>query len=242
VVNANWRYIFIINAILAVISLIGLAKNMPNPPVTEPAPLKLSNILYTYRQIFSTRLLLQGGLIISLISLPMISWIGLAPILVMKIMGKSFGSYIVYQSLVFGGFIISSISVQFIAGRISFYKLITHGILIAVGGLFLSWLFHSSNPLFIGGMFISSFGIGLFNGSIFRLAITATKQSNSMSAASLNIIQSLLLAGGLEILNQLCAKFNYSLASYTLLNLGIGGIMLVIGFNFAHLIKTRQWQ
>ena len=67
----------------------------------------------------------KGGLIIALSMLPMIAWIGMAPILVMQIMGKSFGAYIIYQSFVFGGFILSSISIQFVAGRFSFYTMIT---------------------------------------------------------------------------------------------------------------------
>ena len=36
IVAANWRYVFIVTAILAVTSLIGLAKNMPNNKPDTP--------------------------------------------------------------------------------------------------------------------------------------------------------------------------------------------------------------
>ena len=241
ILAANWRYVFIITAILAITSLIGLAKNMPNNKPSRKA-MTLKEILQTYLKIIRTRPLLQGGLIIAVSSLPLITWIGLAPILVMKTMGKSFGYYIVYQTLVFGGFIVSSISIQFMAGRISFYKLITRGSLIAICGLAISLIFSSIHIVFILGLFLASFGIGIFNGSIFRIAITSTGQSNSMSAATLNIIQSTVLAGGLEVLNILCSKFGYSLFGFALLNLGAGIILLGLCLNFAKLVKLRAWQ
>lgn len=241
ILAANWRYVFIITAILAITSLIGLAKNMPNNKPSRKA-MTLKEILQTYLKIIRTRPLLQGGLIIAISSLPLITWIGLAPILVMQTMGKSFGYYIVYQTLVFGGFIVSSISIQFMAGRISFYKLITRGSVIAICGLAISLIFSSIHIVFILGLFLASFGIGIFNGSIFRIAITSTGQSNSMSAATLNIIQSTVLAGGLEVLNVLCSKFGYSLFGFALLNLGAGVILLGLCLNFAKLVKLRAWQ
>lgn len=241
ILAANWRYVFIITAVLAITSLIGLAKNMPNNKPSRKA-MTLKEILQTYLKIIRTRPLLQGGLIIAISSLPLITWIGLAPILVMQTMGKSFGYYIVYQTLVFGGFIVSSISIQFMAGRISFYKLITRGSVIAICGLAISLIFSSIHIVFILGLFLASFGIGIFNGSIFRIAITSTGQSNSMSAATLNIIQSSVLAGGLEVLNVLCSKFGYSLFGFALLNLGAGIILLGLCLNFAKLVKLRAWQ
>ena len=241
ILAANWRYVFIVTAVLAITSLIGLAKNMPNNKPSRKA-MTLKEILQTYLKIIRTRPLLQGGLIIAVSSLPLITWIGLAPILVMQTMGKSFSYYIIYQTLVFGGFIVSSISIQFMAGRISFYKLITRGSLIAVLGLVISLIFSSIHIVFILGLFLASFGIGIFNGSIFRIAITSTEQSNSMSAATLNIIQSTVLAGGLEVLNILCSKFGYSLFGFALLNLGSGIILLLLCLNFAKLVKLRAWQ
>jgi DHA1 family multidrug/chloramphenicol efflux transport protein-like MFS transporter len=241
IVAANWRYVFIVTAILAVTSLIGLAKNMPNNKPDTPR-MNLKEVLQTYVKILSTRTLLQGGLIIALAMLPMIAWIGMAPILVMQIMGKSFGAYIIYQSFVFGGFILSSISIQFVAGRFSFYTMITRGTMIALIGLVISVFGHNSNEIFVFGLFVASFGIGLFNGSIYRIAITSTGLSGSMSAASLNIIQATMLAAGVEILNDLCSKFKYSTLSFSMLNLIVGIILSVLCFNYAKLVKSRLWQ
>ncbi|TXI94043.1 MAG: MFS transporter [Neisseriales bacterium] len=241
ILAANWRYVFIVTAILAVTSLIGLAKNMPNSkPAADPMPLR--EIISTYRKIISTRFLLQGGIIIAVICLPMIAWIGLAPVLVLKTLGKSYTEYIIYQSLVFGGFILSSISIQFLAGRFSFYKLITRGTVLSFIGLAVADVFHQHTWIFITGMFLASFGIGLFNGSIFRIAITSTGVSNSMSAAMLNIIQSGSMAASLEIVNQICDYFNYTIASFTTVNLSCGIIMVIICFNYARLVKDRSWQ
>lgn len=241
IIAFDWRYVFIVTAVFAITSLFGLAKNMPNNKPSTPA-MNLNEIISTYVKIIKTRSLIQGGLIIAIACLPMISWIGLAPIIVMKIMGKSFGAYVIYQSVVFGGFILSSISIQFVAGRFSFHSLITRGTIVTIIGLLVSFIGHKSDIAFIGGMFIASFGIGLFNGSIFRIAITSTGLSNSMSAAMLNIIQSTMLAAGLEILNYLGSLYNYTIFSFTLLNLIAGIVLLILCFNYANLIKERQWQ
>lgn len=241
IIAANWRYVFIVTAVLAIISLIGLARNMPNSkPSTEIMPFK--EILATYRTIITTRFLLQGAIIIAVICLPMIAWIGLAPVLVLKTLGKSYSDYIIYQSLVFGGFILSSISIQFLAGRFSFYKLITRGTVLSFIGLLIAAIFYMHTWIFIMGMFLASFGIGLYNGSIFRIAITSTGVSNSMSAATLNIIQSASMAASIEIVNKICDHFNYSIASFAIVNLVCGIVMLVICFNFAQLVKNRSWQ
>ena len=241
IIAANWRYIFIITAVLAIVSLIGLAKNMPNSkPTTEVMPFK--EIISTYKKIISTRYLLQGALIIAIVCLPMIAWIGLAPVLVLKTLGKSYSEYIIYQSLVFGGFILSSISIQFMAGKFSFFTLITRGTILSFTGLLVSMLFYQNINIFIFGMFLASFGIGLFNGSIFRIAITSTGLSNSMSAAMLNIIQSGSMAASLEIVNQICDHFNYTIVSFAAVNLFSGIIMIILCFNFAKLVKNREWK
>lgn len=242
IIAFDWRYIFIVTTILAVVSLIGLARNMPNNKPVDHVAMNIKEIISTYIKIIRTRTLIQGGLIIAIVSLPMISWIGLAPILVMQIMGKSYSEYVIYQSLVFGGFIVSSISIQFLAGRFSFHALITRGTILAFAGLVISFVGCQSNYSFIGGMFLASLGIGIFNGSIFRIAITSTGLSNSMSAAMLNIIQSTVLAAGLEILNSLSNIFHYTIFSFTALNMLAGVIMLALCFNYAHHVKGRQWQ
>jgi hypothetical protein len=120
--------------------------------------------------------------------------------------------------------------------------MITRGTMIALIGLLISVFGHNSNEIFVFGLFVASFGIGLFNGSIYRIAITSTGLSGSMSAASLNIIQATMLAAGVEILNDLCSKFKYSTLSFSMLNLIVGIILSVLCFNYAKLVKSRLWQ
>ena len=241
IVNHNWRYVFIVTAVLAIISFLGLAKNMPNNKPDQKNP-NIKEIIKIYKTIFSTKTLIKGGLIISISALPMIGWIGLAPVLVMKTLGKGFEEYVIYQVIVFGGFIISSVGIQFMAGRFSFYSLITRGSIVGLLGLAISCIGHNYIPLFIGGLFIASLGVGIFNGSIFRVAITSTGASNSMSAASLNIVQSLSMACGLEIINYLSSIWNFSILSFSALNLTAGIVTTLLCFNFANQIRSREWQ
>lgn len=241
IINHNWRYVFIVTAVLAVISFFGLFKNMPNNKPTQNTT-SIKEIISTYKTIFTTKTLIIGGLIISISALPMIGWIGLAPVLVMKTMGKGFAEYVIYQTIVFGGFILSSVGIQFLAGRFSFYTLITRGVILTGVGLLVSLVGHAYVELFIGGLFIASLGVGIFNGSIFRIAITSTGVSNSMSAASLNIIQSLSMALGLELINYLSSLWNFSILSFCALNMIAGIITIILCFKFAKQIRSREWQ
>lgn len=241
ILHVNWRYIFIITTLLALLSMLGLAKNMPNLKPSAPR-MRFKKILQTYCLIIASPTLVRGSLIIALSCLPMIAWIGLAPILVLQTMQQSFTTYIAYQAVIFGGFILSSILMQFITGKFSFYVLITRGAVLSLSGLILSFIGHNNVNLFIGGLFIAAFGTGLFNGSVTRIVLTSTKVSNSMSAAMLNIIQSLVVAAGLELINMLCNQFNYSLFSFSCLNALSGIIMLWLCLTFARQVKNRTWR
>ena len=63
-----------------------------------------------------------------------------------------------------------------------------------------------------------------------------------MSAASLNIVQSLSMACGLEIINYLSSIWNFSILSFSALNLTAGIITTLLCFNFANQIRSREWQ
>lgn len=237
---ANWRFVFVITVIFAIISFFGLSKTMPDNK--HYVKHNVIDIMKTYAKITRTRVLLQGGVVIFLCFLPMLNWIGISPILIMKTMGLNYTHYVIYQIIVCLGFVISSIAMQFIADRYSFYVLITRGVTIATTGIIIAFIFHQNIVLFLLGMSIATLGQGIFSGSVFRIAITSTGLSNSMSGAVMNIIQSGGMALGLELMNIYCNKFNYSLFSFTSANAVISILCLIVCYNFAIITKSRVEQ
>ncbi|HMT03071.1 MAG TPA: MFS transporter [Burkholderiales bacterium] len=237
---SSWEYVFIVTWILGLVSLCGLFIYMPRGKILTKE-LNKNNILNGYKNIFSNKNFLLGIGLSSISLVPIISWIGLSPIIIVKSMHNSFSVYLIYQSIIFAGFILSSVLMQIIAGKFSFYNLIIYGSSIAVLGLFITLIFNKNGNLFIVGMFISAFGIGLYNGPTIRLAMKATGESINLNSATMCLVNGLFLAVGLEIANILCDYYSYSLKTFSIINIFIGGLIIILSSIFAKQYKTREW-
>lgn len=238
---SHWEFVFIISGILGVISLYGLFKYMPQGQITQKR-IDVGQIVKSYKLIFSNKTFMFGIFINGIAVLPIIAWIGLSPTIILDKMRESFTVYIVYQSVIFGGFIVSSTAMQKIAGRFSFKFIIKGGGTIAILGLIVAAVFHMYGTLFIMGMFIYAFGFGVCNGVITRIALMSTGQSGSLSSSAFSLLNGLYLSSGLEIYSIVCAKFDYSLASYAIFNLLFGVIVYLCALKFGKMNEGREWK
>lgn len=238
----GWQYVFIITAILATISLLGLYFYMPtgNISASRIDPIQIAK---NYTSIISNRIFFLGILINGLSIVPMISWIGLSPVMIRETLHLSNLVYLTCQSIIFCGFILSSILVKFIAGRFSFYQIIRCGSSISLFGLLLaavcSWV---GLYLMVGGFFIYAFGFGLYNGSLIRIALSSTKQTMAMTSAMMSLILGSFLVIGLETANRVTGYFNYSIISFA----SFAGVVAILSFvlvcYFSRFIRDRVWQ
>jgi DHA1 family multidrug/chloramphenicol efflux transport protein-like MFS transporter len=239
-VNSAWEYVFIVSGLLGVITLIGLFKYMPQGKISR-ITLNTGEILHSYKRIYTNKNFTFGIITMALTLIPVISWVGLSPVIIMDKMHQSFTIYIIYQAIIFGGFILSSAIIQKIAGRFSFYSLIIIGSIVAFFGILIAAIFSYNGPVFVAGMCIYSIGVGLYNGSIVRIALMGTGESTSLSSAAMSLINSFILATGLEITNQLCNYFGYSLHSFSIINLLLGIVFFIFALNFAKNNRSREW-
>lgn len=237
---SSWEWIFVVSGVLGVTSLFGLIKYMP-PGKLAVEKADLYQILHSYRKIFTHKTFMSGILIFSLMNLPLLAWVGLSPVIILDKMHQSFAIYITYQAIVFSGFILSSILIQKIAGKFSAYTLITRGVGIACLGLTVSLILRPYPKLFMLGMFIYSFGFGLYCGTIVRLALMSTGESTSLSSSAMSLLFSLCLSSGLELYNLICDYFGYSLLTYSLINFVLALVSLRFSWTFAKQNKDRQW-
>lgn len=237
---SKWQYVFIISGILGAISLVGLYKYMPNDiKISTPKV----NTVKRYLDILTTKIFILGAITSGIAAVPILSWIGLAPIILVEKLKLSSLDYIIYQIIIFSGFILSSIFIQKAAGRFSIYKLIVNGSSLGLIGLLIALITESlSKNMFIFGMWVYTLGIGLFNGVLARITLTSTKEDTStLNAAIFSLFFSLITASGLEMVNQVANRFDYSLRSFTVINLVVGIMTFAIAFYFAKLNKDRQW-
>lgn len=240
-VASRWEYVFIISGILGCISLIGLYKYMPQGEI-HTTKIDVKQIIVSYKKIITDKTFLLGMTGLGLSVIPFVSWIGISPATILENQHQPFKVYVIYQCIIFSGFVISSMIANQIAGRVSFYNLIRVGGILSFTGLFtggiLCWV---NTPLVIASMSLYAFGLGLYNGSLFRIIISSSGESMNLSSAVTTLVNCIFLSVGLELCNRISEVFNYSIESFAIINLCISIPVFFLIRKFAIINKERAW-
>ncbi|NHZ64982.1 MFS transporter [Massilia genomosp. 1] len=227
-----WQSIFGIGFVLGCIAWLGLFTFMPRTETRTP-PADLAAIRASYLTIVRNKKFMSGILIAALAITPLTAWIGLSPLIIMEHMGQPYGTYILYQLVIFSGFILSTMAIQQLGDGFSLTRLIRQGAALAVVGMLGAGLVYRHGHLFIVCMFIFSAGFGLFNGALIRLSLTATGVSMNLTSSAMSLLYCVYIAAGVEIYNLVGAYFDYSLASYALFNVPLGVLLGICLMRFA---------
>jgi len=140
-----------------------------------------------------------------------------------------------------GGLPLSSIVMQFIAGELTFYQIMTSGNVLFIVGAAWSLVFSRSPLLLAIGFFVNSAGLGLFNGMIFRIIMGECKFSQGMTMSLLAFIQTIAMATGLEVANLTCGKLGFSLFSFSLISFLFSTIAFSFVYSFIKINKNKKW-
>ncbi len=237
---ADWRYVFVVIGIVASIALFGLSRYTPESKKTL-SRINVKEITATYYSILKNKNFAVGSSAICLAVLPLIAWIGLAPVLIMKTAKLDFVHYIAYQIIALSGLSLGSIAMQFIAGKVSFLRIMTTGNVLFVLGATFSLVFFKNPLLLSTGFFMGTLGFGLFNGMVWRIIMSDSRFSQSMTISLLVFIQTIVMAGGIEIVNSICGSFGFSLFSFALVNFIFSIAASMFIYHFAKMNKNREW-
>ncbi|MFN7094826.1 MAG: hypothetical protein ACK4M7_05635, partial [Burkholderiales bacterium] len=221
-----------------------LSRSTPTEAIKN-VPIKGKSIILAYWQMIKLPQLLIGICANGLIAVPSLTWIAVSPTLVMHTANLSLNHYLVYQVIAIGGLFVSSLVMQFIAGRVSLSKLIYFGIFWIVPGLTIGIIFPYFQPPLLWiviGLASYTFGLGFVSGAIMRSLGTLHTVSQNMLFSLIFFLQTLVMTLTLEIVNPVLSKHNYSLASYALSNFIVGIIAVILVLSFAHLNRHRPAQ
>ncbi len=238
--HGSWRYIFVVIGILAIIAFVGLFKYTPTTE-RQNHHLTLSANIKTYIKILCTRQFILGALSSAAAIVPIITWIGLSPTIIMKTQGLTMVEYGLYQLIAIGGLMLSSLLMQFIAGKFSYSRLMISMAFVSLFGLILGFVFDASLNVVAIGMFLYSFGLGIFNNLVIRLIMTTPNLPQSMVSSLMVFFQTLTLSVGLDIATRICASFNYSLTAFAAVNMVLGCVFFVMISLYAHMNRNKQW-
>ena len=238
---SNWHYVFVLSLILGTISLIGLYRYAPTSEI-NPDKMNFKQILLHYKEIAYSPNFALGVCATFFAAMPLLIWIGIAPNLILHNLKLSYSKFILYQIIALSGLLVSSLTIQFLAGKWQLHQLIRRGCYISLSGILISLIGSQSINIISIGLFIYSLGLGLSNGSIIRIIMSNKNLSQSMAASLMTFIQTLAFAIGIELSDYFCDKFNYSGFSFTFSCVIFAIIAVIITRKFAKANEAREWQ
>lgn len=200
---APWRSCFLFIAAISLISLIGLWYKMPETvsPHTEKAP--YSQIIHDYISLFGQARFLRAGLAMAMISMPLIGWIAMSPVLMVNDFGCSLLEYGLWQLPIFGSLVVGNVLVFFIAGRWPLGRSVLLGYWPMAAGavcVFLGLALKTHSPIFIvAGISLLAFAEGLSMAVLYRFALMSADHAKGIVAAGLSILAMSFYALGIEI-------------------------------------------
>ncbi len=112
----SWQYIFILTAMLGVITLIGLYSTIPKDNLPRKK-IEFRQLTAQYGAIIKNKEFFQGMLCSVFSISTLLMWIGQAPNLVLYHLHQDYTHYVIYQLIGIGGLSVSSILMQFIVGK-----------------------------------------------------------------------------------------------------------------------------
>ncbi len=212
----SWRMLFNMIGIASLLIAIGLWFGMPEtlgvrrrdgstlPFSAFPA----GQILNDYRSLLNNSVFINGSLVLGLLSVPLLAWIGLSPLLLMRYLGYSAIDYGLWQLPVLGSLMLGNLVLNYAIEKMELEQLLRLALIPIGSGLMLmpilTWYSGSLAVLSIT-MGIYTFGLGLGNACLYRLTLFSSDMSKGIVAAMLGMISTALLSLGCIALSMLNA-------------------------------------
>ncbi|WP_249384115.1 MFS transporter [Chitinivorax sp. B] len=215
----SWRELFIGIALLTLLVATGLWRFMPETigvrrtdgSLLPATPLHVGQILASYGELLRNNRFMQGSLALGLISIPLIGWIGIAPLLLVQHQGLSVLAYGLWQLPIFGGLIAGNLALNHLAQRYELDKLVRMSLLPIIGGLAGMLTFTAATgwlAMLVIGMSVYAFGMGICNASLYRLTLFASESGKGTVAAMLGMLSVATIGLGSTLLAKLGAGDN----------------------------------
>lgn len=211
----HWRGIFIITALLAFISAIGLFIYMPEtahlrysknskpekkPDLTILPKLNFNNVLNVFKRILKNKIFLSGCALAGLNMIPILSWIAISPIILMEKYKFSSAMFGIIQIPVFGGIVIATVFVSKLVKKFPLTKIVQMGSNIMICSIvfmgFSTIIFTDSILFLVTPIYIYGIGLGASNSSLYRLVLFSSNESKGTVASLFSVITALIFIIG----------------------------------------------
>ena len=226
--HVSWHWGFIGIAFIAFLSWFGLKAKMPNTQVSVTKQ-PIGYVLDDFKKVFKNKRFLTLTLSMPLISMPLMLWIALSPVILVEQLGLSNMQYGLAQFPVLGGLIAGNIVLMRVVDRLPLGQTIMRGLpLMFVGTLILllgvlipDYFIHC----LIIGMTCISFGEGISFSVLYRFALMSSDVSKGTVAAAVSVLLMLSFFVVIELVRMLYETYDlvaYSVSCFVLIALWFG--------------------
>ncbi|NLY64383.1 MAG: MFS transporter [Alcaligenaceae bacterium] len=199
----SWHWGFILIAGITCLSLIGLYRHMPETVDLAAPKEPMASIWAHYKTTLRNRNFIQLALFSPIIGLPMLVWIGLSPVFLIKDLGLSNMGYAQAQIPIFACLILGNVILARVSGKVPVGQTVYYALpLVVSGGLCL--LLAGLIPAFaltglILGMSLLALSQGLSFAVLYRLTLLSSQAPKGVVAAAMSLIMMLMSAISIEL-------------------------------------------
>ncbi|MDD2946650.1 MAG: MFS transporter [Acinetobacter sp.] len=189
--HVSWHWGFIGIASLAFLSWFGLKAKMPENKVSLPKQ-PFGYILDDFKQVYKNRRFLAMTLALPMVSMPLMLWIALSPVMLVEELGFSSMQYGLAQFPVLGGLIVGNVVLIKIIDKLALGRSVLMGlpimllgtVILLVGVIWPNYLIWC----LIAGMTLISFGEGISFSVLYRFALMSSEVSKGTVAAAVSML------------------------------------------------------
>ncbi len=189
--HVSWHWGFIGIASLAFLSWFGLKAKMPDTKVSIPKQ-PISYILDDFKQVYKNKRFLGMTLALPMVSMPLMLWIALSPVILVEELGFSSMQYGLAQFPVLGGLILGNVVLIKIIDKLALGKSVLMGLPIMLLGtvVLLAGVIWQDYLIWclIAGMTLISFGEGISFSVLYRFALMSSEVSKGTVAAAVSML------------------------------------------------------
>ncbi len=237
--HVSWHWGFIGIALLAFLSWFGLKAKMPEYKQSIPKQ-PISYILYDFKKVYQDKHFLGLTLALPMVSMPLMVWIALSPVMLVEELGLSSLQYGMAQFPVLGGLILGNIVLIKVIDKLALGKTVLIGLPIMLFGTFILllgviWPAYFLWSLIIG-MTLISFGEGLSFSVLYRFAVMSSQVSKGTVAAAVSMLLMFSFFIIIELVRMLYEQFH--LLGYSLACL----VLIALWFTFPRMLLNKVMQ
>ncbi|MEQ1388790.1 MFS transporter [Acinetobacter radioresistens] len=237
--HVSWHWGFIGIALLAFLSWFGLKAKMPEYKQSIPKQ-PISYILYDFKKVYQDKHFLGLTLALPMVSMPLMLWIALSPVMLVEELGLSSLQYGMAQFPVLGGLILGNIVLIKMIDKLALGKTVLIGLPIMLFGTFILllgviWPAYFLWSLIIG-MTLISFGEGLSFSVLYRFALMSSQVSKGTVAAAVSMLLMFSFFIIIELVRMLYEQFH--LLGYSLACL----VLIALWFTFPRMLLNKVMQ